>query len=155
MWQRLQTLYMMLAMVFLGLMPAFPVSKFSGDNFSGQLFIYGLKPLNGVLAISMDYAWVLSVVVLLCIVMIVVAVLQFKKRATQLRMIMIAVLLNIVLIGLLFFFNDRLEKMDSVFGTVSYQTGAFFPLLSLVFLLVASRLVKRDEAKVRASNRLR
>jgi hypothetical protein len=37
----------------------------------------------------------------------------------------------------------------------SYQFGIFFPLVSLVCIIMASRAIRKDEALVKSSDRLR
>ena len=73
----------------------------------------------------------------------------------------IAFIINVVYVFLVFFW-----AVDSYAGTfqqamgvetpqIAWQAGAYLPLASLVFFVLAQRGIKKDEAKVRAADRLR
>jgi membrane protease YdiL (CAAX protease family) len=83
----------------------------------------------------------------------VLTILQFRKRLRQLRTINFAILLNIVLIVLLFFYTDKISKDISL--PTEYRMGSVFPLISLVFLVLAMYAIKKDERLVRSLDRLR
>lgn len=155
MWQRIQTVFMLLAAVLLGLLFVFPVSQFQGKGFTGALYIYGLKAVEGDMPLSFSMIWISAVLVVAIIALLLYAINRYKKRMQQLRILMIAVLLTIVMLGFLFFINDEIQKADLVYGYIKYSIGAFLPLISLLLMLMAGRSIRRDEAKVRASNRLR
>ena len=92
---------------------------------------------------------------------LVTMVFLYKRRTLQMRMVSVAFLLNVVYAFLLFFwavdaYSDPLMLMfTQTESHVSWGVSAFLPLASLVFLFLAQRAIRRDEALVRAADRRR
>lgn len=63
-------------------------------------------------------------------------------------------LLHAALILVSFFFIDSL-RAQLVNGTMSYGAGIFFPVISLIFILMAIKAIRRDENLVRSADRIR
>jgi uncharacterized membrane protein len=82
------------------------------------------------------------------------AIFLFKKRGLQVWFVNIAFLLHVVLIILIFLYY--ISKFETLYNTKSsYQFGIFIPIVSLVCIILASRTIRKDEALVRSSDRLR
>lgn len=85
----------------------------------------------------------------------------FKRRTLQMRLVMVGFILNLVYVFLVFFwavdcYSDLLsDGMGGVKPEVTWLVGAYAPLVSLVFFFLAQRAIKKDEALVRAADRLR
>ena len=79
----------------------------------------------------------------------------------EVRIVALGFLLNVVYAFLVFFwavdrYADLLAAgMGGERPEVAWQVGAFAPLASLVFFFLAQRAIKKDEALVRAADRLR
>ena len=77
------------------------------------------------------------------------------------RVVAVAFLLNVVYVFLVFFWAvDAYAKvvaqaMSANDPQVTWYVGAYAPIVSIVFLVLAHRGIKRDEMKVRAADRLR
>lgn len=105
--------------------------------------------------------WPLVTLVLVCGVMALVTLFLFKNRRLQVRMVAFAFLLNVVYAFLLFFWGvdhyaDLLSAgMGGTKPEVVWYVGAYAPLASMVFFFLAQRAIKKDEARVRAADRLR
>lgn len=155
MWQRIQTLFMILAVILLGAMFFLPLSLFSTSTYSGLVYVYGLKPQNGIIPFQMSGLWIQSVIIAISMIVITISLFMYKQRMKQMKVLMIAVLTNIILIGLVFYFNDRIENIQTDDYEIAYKLGAIMPLLSLLLLMMSGRAIRRDEAKVRAAGRLR
>jgi len=84
----------------------------------------------------------------------VITLFLYKKRVSQLRFIAFNILLNIVLIVIIFlFYSSKIESLIQI--TPSYQFGIFLPLISLVCLVAANYFIRKDEALVKSTDRLR
>lgn len=105
--------------------------------------------------------WPLIAVAALVAVVAVVCIFLYRNRVRQMRVVAVAFLLNVVFVFLLFFWAvDAYGKvltrvMEGGDLHVTWFVGAYAPLVSLVFFILAHRGIKRDEAKVRAADRLR
>ena len=80
----------------------------------------------------------------------------FKNRAKQIQLTNIAVLLNILFIlGVLFVYVPFIEKKTGIKPDFANGIGIYLPIVSLMFLVLANRAIKRDEKLIRSSDRLR
>ncbi len=159
--QRIQTVYLIVAFIALVLQFFFPVAAFTYgntvDTYLGTIsfYVYGLEKQPDTLEPAYKFLFYLPLIILsvLILALTVMTILQYKKRLRQLRTINFAILLNIVLIVLLFFYTDKIAKDISL--PTEYRVGSVFPLISLVFLVLAMYTIKRDERLVRSLDRLR
>jgi glucan phosphoethanolaminetransferase (alkaline phosphatase superfamily) len=159
--QRIQTVYLIIAVLAAILQFLFPVATYtfgnSVDTYMGtiSLYLFGLVKQPETLEVSYAFSFYLPMLILaaLLIALTVLSILQYKKRLKQLKTVNFAILVNIVLIVLLFFYTDKVSKDVSL--TTSYKMGSVFPLISLVFLVLATYAIKRDERLVRSLDRLR
>ena len=105
--------------------------------------------------------WPLVTIVLVCMVIAVVAIFLFKRRTLQVRLTAFGFILSVVYAFLLFFwavdhYADLLSAgMGGVKPEVTWYVGAYAPLASMVFLFLAQRAIRKDEALVKAADRLR
>jgi hypothetical protein len=78
------------------------------------------------------------------------ALFQFKNRKKQFVINRLNILLNLALVVFLAFriFNSDVETMRT-------GTASVFPLLSVILLSLANRLIMRDERLVKAADRVR
>jgi hypothetical protein len=82
-----------------------------------------------------------------------IAIFCYKNRNLQIRISNLALLLDCIFIGLLFFSAD---SMSSTLNTkVHYLYGSYLPVITAILLFAAIRYIKRDEALVRSADRLR
>ena len=133
----------------------FPIASYLSDVEYIKLFIYTVQNEVPVSEFIYNKFFNIPLIVIDIAVMalIVTAIFNYKKRLLQVKMVNFSILLNIVLIVLMFFYTDRISASVSI--TTSYETGSVFPLVCLVFLVLALRAIKRDEKLIRAADRLR
>ncbi len=82
----------------------------------------------------------------------VVIIFLFKNRVLQYKLSNLLVVFNMFLLGLFFLLSFLKEGQT---GTVSFQFGAFLPILSAVFAYLAAHFIKKDEQLVRNADRIR
>lgn len=105
--------------------------------------------------------WPLVVLAIVVGVVALVSVFFYKNRVAQMRVVAVAFLLNVVYVFLVFFWavdayaKTVAQAMNAADPQVTWYVGAYAPIVSLVFLVLAHRGIKRDEMKVRAADRLR
>jgi membrane-bound acyltransferase YfiQ involved in biofilm formation len=120
-----------------------------------KLFATGMKSfaaLQGFLFFWETFP--LLILVIVSLLMALITIFFYKKRRLQVLLVSINVLLNVVIIALVFLlysriFENRLQIISE------YQFGIYIPLISLVFLVLATRAIRKDEAMVKSSDRLR
>lgn len=152
--QRVQSLYLLGAIAAAVLMFFFPVARFFTPEGSYEFFLTGIKFISG------DTEKVQMIPVLMLAVLIIVAVLLmisvflFRNRVKQMRVVAIAFLFNAFLIGGIFFFADSFGKDHHT--TPNYQNlGTIMPIIILIMLLLANKAIRKDEMKMRKSQRIR
>lgn len=149
--QRIQTLYMFLAIVMSVVCLCFPVGRFTVDGrMVGELYNLWIVTATG----SHHFApWALFVILLTTVPLSLFSIFAFHHRMIQSRLCLFNSLLlvgyYIVFIVFAFVFKD---KYQSDF-TVAFC--AVLPLLGLIFNLLARHAVIRDDKMVRAADRIR
>jgi hypothetical protein len=159
--QRIQTIYLVVSFLAACLIFFFPIASYtlgsSVDDYMGTVifYVYTIVKQPETLEISYGTLFFLPMIIITLAVLFltVFSIVQYKKRLKQLKLVNFAILLSIVLIVMLFFYTDKISKDISI--TTAYKVGSVFPLISLVFLILATRGIKYDERMVRSMDRLR
>ena len=95
---------------------------------------------------------VLMVLLLGSIVLGVISILNFKKRQHQFVLNRLNIILNFVLLGV---FVYRTLKVSGETLVSEKGIGMLLPVISIVFLVLANKAIKRDEDLVKSVDRLR
>jgi len=134
--QRIQTVYLIIAFIANGILP-----------FMLPLFV--LK--NGVEFNTIDN---IAYVVLnaFSATLSIVSLFSYRKRKNQFVFGRLNIILNFILLGL---FIARSLNLSGETEVSEKGIGIFLPLISIVFLSLANRAVKKDEDLVKSADRLR
>ena len=134
--QRIQTVYMILSILVMGaLYMWFPVVEDAAKN----VVIDKSEPL------------VLGLI-LAPVVLTLISIFNFKKRQQQFVLNRLSIILNFVLLGV---FVYRSLKVSGETLVSEKGIGVLFPIISIVFLVLANKAIKRDEDLVKSVDRLR
>lgn len=137
--QRIQSLWLLLAAVFMFLVFRLPYAgAVDQDGTVMQLFASGNLGM-----------FILAI--LLCLIPFI-TIFLFKKRPTQKNLIWLGILLAVVFIVMMYF---QVEKATTVNTRGEYKFGAIFPILYIVLLIMAYRGVRKDEKLIKSVDRLR
>lgn len=184
--QRIQSLWLALAVVCIGLCFLFPVAEYQyadkpnkGQRLDARLDLVAknnpdaeknfLKEGEPVVQFNQTRTkmttWPLVTLAIVSGVIGLVCIFLFKNRRLQMRLAMLGFMSTLVYVFLLFFWAvDKYADVLSSHGMlnlgdakpdVSWGVGAFIPMAALVFFFLAQRAIRRDEAMVRAADRLR
>lgn len=154
--QRIQTLFLFLAALASGLMFFFPVAQYYGEQHTLAFYVTHIQdfvPGNPEL-FSASFLLPLSVLSALVTVLPLLIIFMYKNLTGQLRLVRLNILLDLVLIGLMFFYYAEQLRIKTAVEA-NYDFGVFLPLISLVFLFLAMKGVKRDIELIRSADRLR
>lgn len=135
--QRIQTVYLALAMIVAGALPfAFPLWTLAdGNDFwfmqnMAYVILFGLSTSLALLSIF-----------------------SYKKRQQQFVFNRLNMILNLILLGL---FVYRSLNLSGETPAVSEKgIGMFLPIVSIVLLVLANKAIKKDEDLVKSVDRLR
>jgi glucan phosphoethanolaminetransferase (alkaline phosphatase superfamily) len=153
--QRIQTLFLSIAFLAVILVFFFPLAGYLSDE---QYYKFFLNEIRNMVPSNPDiygrfFTLPFILIVLGILIIIVMTIIAYKKRLRQMKLLNFGILLNVVLIVLMFFYTDKISK-DLAIAT-KYDIGSIFPLISLIFQVLALRSVRRDEKLVRSLDRLR
>ena len=134
--QRIQTIYLVVSALIMGaLFMWFPVVL--GKD--GSVIIERNEPLIlGLIFVS--------------IALTIISILSFKKRQLQFVLNRLNIISNFVLLGV---FVYRLLTLSGETIVSEKGIGVLFPIISIVFLVLANKAIKRDEDLVKSVDRLR
>lgn len=151
--QRIQTVFLLLALISMVMLFAFPygnvlvpesgVTEFNVYSIEyikdGELKEYSVLPLT-------------ILVALICAISFITIIL-FKKRMLQIRLSFFNMVLQLGSVGLMFYFIYNANK---VFGEeYSVNVLIIIPLVAAIFTFLAIRNIGKDEALIRSINRIR
>lgn len=178
--QRIQTLWLLLAACCIAVGFFSPIAQFklqndnSGQVTNARLDLIGKdnpemmnQIMNGepIVEYSQQFSgfhtWPLIALSIAIIAVAILCIFLYKRRMLQARIVMFAFLLNLVYLFLVFFwavdkYADTVAKsMGSTVTVVTWSLAAYAPIAALLLLFLAQRAIRKDEAKVRAADRLR
>lgn len=133
--QRIQTLYMILALVFSGVLGfVFPLWIEAGREY------YFMSNL------------VYTTITALSVSIVLFSIVSYKNRQNQFVANRLAMILNLILLGL---FVYRSLNLSGETAVSEKGIGMFLPIVSIVFLVLANKAIKKDEDLVKSVDRLR
>ncbi len=141
--QRIQTIWLLLASACL--FASLKVSFYAGNMFPAEELSTSVKTftqLNGM------YNIITNVLTVSIGVLSFVAIFLYTNRKIQIRTILIAMFLELLL---MFEYETCIKK----FAEGNYTIGSFLQLLVMIFFLMALRGIRKDQKIVAESDRLR
>ena len=148
--QRIQTLYL-LAVVALGIALIWlPVVEFVSPKEATELQIWDMTAIGGV---PLQGLWGLTLTTILIPVLALVDIFLFKKRILQARLNIFTVMLCLGYYGVLAIYIWQAKLALGVDWHI--LPWASFPAVCLVLTVMATRRILKDEALVRAADRIR
>ncbi len=151
--QRIQTLYLLLALILTFMLFFLPVAELlSGNN---QLLEF---KSSGLFDAETDEIIIQTVPVTILLAVVTslysFGILLYKRRILQGRICMLNILLLVGLAGLLFFYLNFVFRRVDITGS-SFRIGALFPVICIILTYLAYRGIHRDEKIVRSADTIR
>ncbi|UBM63491.1 DUF4293 domain-containing protein [Candidatus Sulfidibacterium hydrothermale] len=154
--QRKQTIFLLLVIIASVISFFFPLAQFIGAKESIVLYVQKAHSLVPDSAFNKNTYFSLPLLSATGFVILfsLITIFLYKNRKTQMQIIKVCILVEVIFIGLFFFYYvNTLQKLTG--ATAEYKTAVFMPLIALVFLVLAYRGVLQDEKLVRSADRLR
>lgn len=152
--QRIQSLYLLIAGIFVAVLFFVPLAGLSGKD--GNLF---LVYLSGVvsegpesLTISQK-SWLLSIYAGLVLVILAWIMFSYGNRILQIKLSYLAILLLTGMTALIYYYVWNFHT--SLGGIYSLKIFFSFPLIAAVFVFLAVKGIARDEKLVKSIDRIR
>lgn len=134
--QRIQSVYLAIVFIAAAVLPyVFPLWKLDGKDFMFN------RDILYVILFGLSTA------------LTIISIISFKKRQHQFVLNRLNMILNLILLGL---FVYRSLNLSGETPAVSEKgIGMFLPIISIVFLVLANKAIKKDEDLVKSVDRLR
>jgi len=140
-----------LAAVALALIFFFPLANLSNTQ---DIIIFNISGFSRFSALEHVTTWPLLAIngITLLITLIVIGL--YKKRPQQIKLTRIVLMLNLVFVALMYFvYCDHLAS--KIHMVVNYEIGSVFPLIALVFHVLAIYAINKDERLIKSIDRIR
>ena len=149
--QRIQTVYLLMAIILTSLMIGFPVMEIV----SYEKIFYTVTVLGVYADKSMEYSvWTLLMLCISTILIALATIFQFKKRMFQMRLCVFNILLTVgfyvVLGGYYWILGERFSTNE-----ILLKWTVILPALNIILFYLSIRAIGKDEALVKALDRLR
>lgn len=155
MWQRIQTLFLFLAIVFNAFLFSLDLAVLYFAEVAHPFKLGGL--VDSTTGETIYSSVSLQVITLLSILLSAIVIFMFKKRQVQIKLSQLNLFIQVLLVAAIFFLVDEgpsaLGQNEEI--QVDYAAGTFLSLVPMVFIYLAIRKIKKDEALVRAADRIR
>jgi hypothetical protein len=134
--QRIQTLYMLLAFLLVGVLPFFiPLWNTAEGPF------YFMQDITYTAMVGLNVS------------LLLVSILFYKKRQHQFVLNRLNMIIMLILLGL--FVYRSLNVSGGTAAVSEKGIGIYLPLISIVLLALANKAIKKDEELVKSVDRLR
>ena len=150
--QRIQTVYLALALILLGLIAWLPLAEVV---VAGEVFTFTIKGIvNQASGEVLQNGVPLMVILAIVLVLQIMIILGYKKRVRQMRMATYNIILMLGMIGVCFYFKYATFKEMTVDAS-AYKMALIFPVVAAILNYLAIRAIGKDEALVRSIDRIR
>ncbi|HBZ33768.1 MAG TPA: DUF4293 domain-containing protein [Bacteroidales bacterium] len=154
MWQRIQTLYLAIVVVLSTLQIFLPVAGVM-DILNGEVYEYRLFHLiNSTTGEVFLDSYFLPLLPAIIAVIALVTIFLFNKRLLQIRLCVINLVLALGYYGYLYY-HLYVARENFEQASIYYSMPASFQLINFVLLIMAIRAIGKDEALIRAMDRIR
>lgn len=148
--QRIQSVYLFIAIVLQTVLLFVPLAHFSGSNLMADMFASGFVDEQEALMKTTS----LFILCLVIILISIVVLFSYKNRILQMRLCIYNIILNLGLLVLIIFLVYYFSTSYLV-ESRSYAYGIVLPGLSAVLHSLAYRSIRKDDNLVKSQDRLR
>jgi hypothetical protein len=155
--QRIQTIYLLVAIAINAFIYSLTLATFNYKGLSNVFSLFGLLDREtGEMLFENSLIPVLSIS---SILVSLLAVFLFKKRSLQVKTAQLALFFQTAFVASIFYFVDqvssKLAASANIAVDVVYESGSWLALFPFIFLFLAIKSIKKDEKLIRAADRIR
>ncbi len=151
--QRVQTIYIALAVIFTAIFSFTTIATISSNEVIYLLSTGSVTNLKNPEIPSQINTYFFSLICGFVTGLLLTTIASYKKRVLQMRITIVSVILNLGIMVFAYFL--ALSIATKINGTISYSITAIFPLISVVFLVLAYISIKKDNDLIKSLNRIR
>lgn len=150
--QRVQTVWLFLASMTMLLLLLLPILTNETNDAELWFQVGGIYQKTNKMTLQTDAFPVLFGGTILIGVLCLANIFNYKNRTLQKRLILTIILFILLLQAGMVFYG---QKLPGGFDGVTYNAGAYLPVLSILFCVLAYRGIRKDEQLIRSADRLR
>lgn len=152
--QRIQTVYMAIAVIIAIVCICFPVGAFVPDGMGGTAVMSNLCIISGETEHQFDFSVVgLLIILVSAILNTVFTIFMYVNRKRQAKLCILSILLLVA--WYIYYGACSLMLTDDYNASFSIRFNAALPLVSLILIWMARKAILADEALVKAADRIR
>ena len=163
--QRIQSIFLLLVAVAMGLMLTFDIWQKVGPEqdqavvlnayFLSHLQIDGTLDAAPANIIEQEATWYIAILASLTAVIALYSIFRYDNRLTQMKLAALNSLLIGITLGICIYLAYQGQQMLPGPGVGEYLIGIYLPGVAFVCNALANRFIKKDEALVRSADRFR
>lgn len=158
--QRIQTVFLFLVVISMGVALGFPMwlqsIQVADNQETWSLSAFTLSNSNSSGELIQSFSkWYIGVMVIVSGVLALVSIFQFSNRGRQMMINMRNSLLMVALVSVIFLTTSGLNKELGAGVNGTYQIGFWAILVATVFNMLANRFIRKDELLIRSVDRIR
>jgi Domain of unknown function (DUF4293) len=152
--QRIQTVYLLLAELLIGVLFFVPFADISAQD--GTLYFIALEGLGRIGTTTFelpDLNWLMMLFLVSSITLLTRTILLYKNRKLQIKLAFISLVISLLIAGLIVVTaNIGAQHLSGHFSLTIYSA---FPMIAAILLGMAIRGIRKDEELVRSIDRIR
>lgn len=149
--QRIQSIYLLLVAILMGLVAFSPIFTIGTQTESIPFFSFGIGEFSDI----EFHTWGIFSFAIMSSLLSLITIFFYKKRKTQIKLGYVTALLIIVYyITTMVYLNAYLNKVDNS-NITNIQFGIILPVAALLFDFLAIYKIKKDEKLVKSLDRIR
>ncbi len=154
--QRVQTIFLFLVVVCMGITVGLPIWEQGNAAGSWNLTAFALTNLNPAgEEIQSVSKWYIAALASFAGLLALISIFQYRSRARQMMINMINSLLMVGLVATVFLTTNGVNQEIASEVAGSYRIGFWAILAAMVCNMLANRFIRKDEALVRSVDRIR
>jgi hypothetical protein len=152
--QRIQSIYLLLAAIVVGLLFFFPIADFVND--AGKFYLFRYRGLYEVIEgkeklVSLTIP--LAIILMVNMVLPLINIFFYKKRGFQMKLCIFSIILLFSSVGLIAYYAAASFK--NIEANVNYQVFASMPIIALILNVMAYSAIRKDEKLIKSIDRIR
>lgn len=150
--QRIQTLYLVLALIITGVLFTMDLAQLANETGLFTLTVDGIYSVDETNALVMP-AYALMALLITNLLLLFVTIFLYKKRILQIRLCGMGLALLAGLSGMIFYWGKTASK--ELGAELSFSWAIVLPIIALVLVFLAMKAIGKDEALIRWIDRIR
>ncbi|WP_026968618.1 DUF4293 domain-containing protein [Algoriphagus terrigena] len=154
--QRIQTIFLFLVVVAMGITVGLPIWEQANPAGSWNLTAFALTHLDPAgEEIQSVTKWYIAALASFAGLLALISIFQYRSRGRQMMINMVNSLLMVGLVATVFLTTNGVNQEIASEVAGSYQIGFWAILVAMVCNMLANRFIRKDEALVRSVDRIR